>query len=258
MMALLHRGLLYAGMIVTQITPTPTPPAITGEEVTNVIDAINNTANTFQDFTTGLAALFVFAIFGLAMIAYFYFNRNASKGAQELMTTFAGAMGGTLKEREERIDKLEAQEVKREELQNEGMMAVGDGLNRIADLWTAQQKREVDSDRILSDAVSVMTAIATVGSKPLQKVVEDVGALQGTSLEINKVVGQVYEILLINFPLGETLEERFETLKQDMIVAVERACEKAKHDTSEVATVTLPTQIEVTMKPAADSGEVAA
>lgn len=245
MMALLHRGLLYAGMILMQ--PTPTPPAITGDEVTDVIDAINSTANTFQDFTIGLAALFILGLFLIMIIVYLYSNRNASKGAIDMMTTFANAMGGTLKERDERIDRMEDQGADRDGKYIESFQAFSDAMNRTADVLTILQRNEVGRDRLLSDAVSAITTLVTVGSKPLQEVVKDVGAVKDTNEEISTVVGKVYDILLLNFPAEESLEVRFETLKRAMIDAIEQACEKAKHDTSEVATITLPQAIDITL-----------
>lgn len=227
---------IYALLYGAQIpTPSPTPLALTGEEVTGVIDAINSTANTFQDFTIGLAALFVFAIFGLALIAYFYFNRNASKGAQELMTTFAQAMGKTMQEKDERIETLENDSAKRDEKYIESFTAFSDAVNRIADVVTHFQKRETEHDRVLSDATSVMTSIATVGSKPLQQVVRDVSALQDPVRDIHRMVSELYDRSLKVFPAPEPMIEQ---VRQVLIDAVNKACEEKKHDTGEVATIT--------------------
>src|SRR3990167_5584095 len=121
-------------------TPTPTPVPLTGKQVTDVIDAIDRTANTFQDFTIGLAALFILGLFLIMIIVYLYSNRNASKGAQEMMTTFAEAMGTTLKEREERIDALEKRDEKRDGQYIESLSAIGAGLNRLADISDFQRK----------------------------------------------------------------------------------------------------------------------
>ncbi len=241
--------------------PTPTPLSLTGEEVSGVIDAINSTANTFQDFTIGLAALFVFAIFGFALIAYFYFNRNASKGAQELMATFANAMGSTLKERDDRINTLEDEQVKRDEKYIESFSAFSDAVNRIADVVTHYQRGEIDHDRVLSDATSVMTAIATVGSKPLQQVVKDVGeiaadieGLAQPTADIHRMVSAIYDRFLKVFPTDQTMVDQVREL---LIDAVNQACDEKKHETGEIAAV-LPTQIDVTLHTVTDEGEVAA
>lgn len=251
---------IYDLLLSAQIpTPSPTPLPLTGEEVTGVIDAINNTANTFQDFTTGLAALFVFAIFGLALIAYFYFNRNASKGAQEMMVVFSQAMGNTLKERESRIDALEDQQQKRDDKYIESLSAIGDGMNRIADVVTHFQKRETEHDRVLSDATSVMTAIATVGSKPLQQVVVDVGAIKDTSDEIHTVVTAIFDRFLKVFPTENNMEKRINELERAIIESVATVSEAKKHETGELAPV-LPTEINVTLHtdaPAASESEAA-
>lgn len=238
---------IHALLLLAQIPdPSPTPLTLTGDEVNGVIDAFNSTASTFQDFTIGLAALFVFAIFGIALIAYFYFNRNASKGSQDLMTTFASAMGNTLKEREARIDALEDQQQQRDDKYIESLSAIGDGMNRIADVVTHFQKRESEHDRVLSDATSVMTAIATVGSKPLQQVVVDVGTLKDTSAEIHTVVTAIFDRFLKVFPTENSMEKRINELERAIIESVATVSEAKKHETGELAPV-LPTQIELTV-----------
>jgi hypothetical protein len=235
--------LLYGAQIPT---PSPTPLPLTGEEVTGVIDAINNTANTFQDFTTGLAALFVFAIFGLALIAYFYFNRNASKGAQEMMVVFSQAMGSTMKEKDERIDALEKSGTERDEKFIESLSAIGDGMNRIADVVTLMQKTQDGKDRVLSDAVSTMTTLVTVGSKPLQHVVTVVGEVKNTNEEIHKVVSAIFDRFLKVFPTENNMEKRINELERAIIESVATVSEAKKHETGEIAPV-LPTEINVTL-----------
>jgi methyl-accepting chemotaxis protein len=235
--------LLYGAQIPN---PSPTPLTLTGDEVNGVIDAINSTASTFQDFTIGLAALFVFAIFGIALIAYFYFNRNASKGAQDLMTTFASAMGSTMKEKDERIDALEKAGTERDEKFIESLSAIGDGMNRIADVVTLMQKTQDGKDRVLSDAVSTMTTLVTVGSKPLQQVVKDVSAIQSKSEEIHTVVSAIFDRFLKVFPTESDMEKRITELEHAIIQSVATVSEQKKHDTGEIAPI-LPTQIELTV-----------
>lgn len=198
-------------------TFAPTPPPVSSNQYAETI-------NAFANMSIGIAALFVLALFAIGLIAYFYTNRNKDQGTQAMLTTFSQAMGKTLAERDERIDSLEASEVKREQMQNEGLMAVGDGLNRIADLWTAQQKREGERDRILSDAASAMTAIVTTGSKPLQQVVKGVGDLQTTSEEIQKVVSQIFDRYMVNFPTQRPIDELFDHLKLAILDAIEKKC----------------------------------
>lgn len=212
-------------------TPTPTPVPLTGKQVTDVIDAIDRTANTFQDFTIGLAALFILGLFLIMIIVYLYSNRNASKGAQEMMTTFAQAMGTTLKERDERIDALESEKAKREDKYNEGVMFIGDGLNRIADVVTLLQKHESERDRVLSDATSAMTAIVTVGSKPLQQVVKDMSALQKQNADIQTAVSKLYDRFLLVFPAEEV---HIDQVREALIKTVNTVCEMKKHDTGEL------------------------
>lgn len=236
---------IYALLLFAQIPdPSPTPLTMTGDEVNGVIDAINSTASTFQDFTIGLAALFVFAIFGIALIAYFYFNRNASKGAQDLMTTFASAMGSTMKEKDERIEALEKSGADRDEKFIESLSAIGDGMNRIADVVTLMQKTQDGKDRVLSDAVSTMTTLVTVGSKPLQQVVKDVGAIQNKSDEIHTVVTAIFDRFLTVFPTENNMEKRINELERAIIESVATVSEAKKHETGELTPV-LPTEINV-------------
>lgn len=212
-------------------TPTALPP-VSGNQYAETISA-------FSNLSIGMAALFVLALFGIGVIVYVYYNRNKGQGEQSLLITFSQAMGSTLKDREERIDKLEADQAKREERYNEGVMAVGDGMNRIADVMQLMQKDKAANDRVLADATSAITAIVTVGSKPLQQVVKDVGALQETSVDIQKVVGEFYKKFLLVFPSDESLDARFEALKQAMIKMIDDACEKAKHDTGDITVVSV-------------------
>lgn len=238
---------IYDLLLSAQIpTPSPTPVAITGEEVTDVIDAINSTANTFQDFTIGLAALFILGLFLIMVIVYLYSNRNASKGATEMLTTFANAMGGTLKERDERIDKLEDNQTQRDEKYIESFTAFSDAVNRIADVVTHYQRHETEHDRVLSDATSVMTAIATVGSKPLQQVVKDVGEVRNTNEEIHLVVSAIFDRFLKVFPTESDMEKRINELERAIIQSVATVSEAKKHETGEIAPV-LPTEINVTL-----------
>ena len=215
-------------------TPTPTPLPLTGKQVTDVIDAIDKTANTFQDFTIGLAALFVIAILGIAIIVYLYVNRNASKGAQELMTTFATAMGSTVKERDERIDDLEKRDEKRDGQYIESLSAIAAGLNRLADISDHLRKNEENRDRVLSDATSAMTAIVTVGSKPLQQVVHDMSALQKQNAEIQTAVSKLYDRFLVVFPAEKV---NIEQVREVLIDTVNSVCEQKKHDTNEIIAV---------------------
>lgn len=212
-------------------TPTPTPVAFTGKQVTDVIDAIDRTASTFQDFTIGLAALFVIAIFGIAIIAYFYFNRNASKGAQEMMTTFATTMGGTIKERDERIEALEKRDEKRDAQYIESLSAIGAGLNRLADISEHQRKNEEHRDRILSDATSAISTIVTVGSKPLQQVAQDVSKSQQQIGELQAAVSRLYDRFMLVFP---TEKPNIEIVREVLIETVNKVCEQKKHDTGEI------------------------
>lgn len=254
MMALIHSSLLAAGMILMQ--PTPTAPAMTGDEVTDVIDAINSTANTFQDFTIGLAALFILGLFLIMIIVYLYSNRNASKGAIDMMATFANAMGGTLKERDERIDRMEDQGAVQDGKYIESFQAFSDAMNRTADVLTILQRNEVARDRVLSDAVSAITTLVTVGSKPLQEVVKDVGVVRSTNEEIHKVVSDIFNRFLTVFPSESSMEKRINELERAIIESVATVSEAKKHETGEIAPV-LPTEINVTLHtdtPAATEG----
>lgn len=233
-------------------TPTPPPVTMSGNQYAETISA-------FSNMSIGMAALFVLGLFVLAVIVYFYSNRNKGQGENTVLQTFAQAMGSTLKERDERIDTLEAGEAKREQMQNEGLMAVGDGLNRIADLWTAAQKREAERDRILSDLAMSTTAIATAGSKPLQQVVKDVGVIKDTSDEIQKVVKGLFDAYALNFPTKKPIDELFEELRKAILEAIEKKCEeKITHELPAVNVVTVTTNAPAESdKPATADGEAA-
>lgn len=223
-------------MIPFAIEPTPTPGTFTEGQVTDVIDAIDRTAGTFQEFTFGVAVLFVLALFALALIAYFYFNRNASRGAQQMLETFSAAMGKAVNERDERIDKLETEQATRDEKYIESLSAIGDGLHRIADITDLIRKNETGRDRILSDATSAMTAIVTTGSKPLQQVVKDVSGIQDTTKEIKQIVSQIYDRLLVIFP---TQQPMIEQVRDMLIDTVKEVSEEKKHDTGEAEVISL-------------------
>jgi hypothetical protein len=228
---------LHLGVMMLQVNPTPTPVAYTGEQVTDVIDAIDRTANTFQDFTIGIAVLFVAALFALALIAFFYFNRNASKGAQDMMTTFAQAMGRELSEKTEQLDRLEEKQGERDEKYIESLAAIADSMNRIADVTDSMRRNESGRDRVLADATAAMTAIVTVGSKPLQQVVQDMGGLREADNDIKREISRIYDMLITRFPIELPVIDQI----RDMVVeaAKEVAFEK-KHDTGELPPITLP------------------
>lgn len=228
-------------------TPTPTAPPISANQYTETI-------NAFANLSIGMAALFVLALFGISVIAYVYYNRNKGQGENAMLITFSQAMGSTLKERDERIDSLEAKEAKREEMQNEGLMAVGDGLNRIADLWTAQQKRETERDRILSDAASAMTAIVTTGSKPLQQVVKDMREIEETNRAIRDDVSKMFNRFMVIFPTDKPMEAAFEVLKAAILDALERACQEKAKVTQELPAVNIVNTVNTPAPDAADAG----
>lgn len=228
MMELLHRGLLAAGMILMQVAP-----------------AVSSPPTNFTDWL--LQALPNVPIY--VILAYIVINMQRDNAKQsERRDKHENDLTTALVVERQRIDAIEEdrreqwdtqarKEVDRDNRYIESFQAFGDATNRTADILSLMRTDAVAKDRVLSDAVSSITTLVTVGSKPLRDVGIDVGKVKDTNEEISTVVGKVYEILLVNFPSGESLEVRFETLKKAMIEAIEQACEKAKHDTSEVPTV---------------------
>lgn len=140
----------------------------------------------------------------------------------------------------------------------ETFQSVGDSMNRIADLWTAQQKHESERDRVLSDATSAMTAIVTVGSKPLQQVVKDMGILQTTSEEIQKAVAQIFDRYMLTFPTTRPIDDMFEQLKAAILTAIEKKCADEIHVTPPATNVVTVNTGAAAEKPADAEGSAAA
>ncbi len=164
------------------MNPTPVPPG----QVTDIVNAFEGATSTFQNFSFGMAALFILALFIMLLILYVYSNRNQGVGTITLMKTFSESMGGTLKERDERIEELETDQAARDEKYIESLSAISAADNRIADTVDLMRKNEERRDRILSDNTSAIAAIVTVGSKPLQQVVKDMGHVMALVETINK------------------------------------------------------------------------
>jgi ABC-type protease/lipase transport system fused ATPase/permease subunit len=232
MRLLMSRLPLFMGMILLQI-----PPA-TGGTPTNLTDLL-------------LQALPQVPIY--VILAYIVINiqrttakENERRDEHEKTITTAliterGRIDDIEDDRRKQWETQKQSDSERDNRYIETFQSVGDSMNRIADLWTAQQKREGDRDRILSDAASAMTSIVTVGSKPLQQVVKDVGALQDTSEDIQKVVGQIFNKAWVVFPTDKPIDTFFEELKRAIIEELEKICAEKVRATQETPAVNVVT-----------------
>jgi hypothetical protein len=188
------------------MTPTPLPPG----QITDVVNAFEGATSAFQDFSLGMAALFILALFIMLLIIYVYSNRNSGVGTITLMKTFSEAMGGTLKERDERIDELETTQGERDEKYIESLAALSAASNRIADTFDLMHKSNESRDRVLSDLTSATTTLVTVGSKPLQQVIKEMGHVMELVEAINKRTSDwndiIQQIPLIRKELNDGLD----------------------------------------------------
>lgn len=215
MRLLLTRLPLFAGIILLQVSPTAANPPST---LTDLL-------------LQGLSNVPVYVILAYIVINIQRTTAKENERRDGHETTITELLGTQIKRvdviEEDRRAQWEAQKQADNERDNryiETFQSVGDSMNRIADLWTVQQKSENERDRVLSDATSAMTAIVTVGSKPLQQVVKDVGALQETSEEIQKAVSQIFDRYALNFPTQRPIDELFEQLKSAILEAIEKKC----------------------------------
>lgn len=182
-------------------------------------------------------------IAGLFML--FLYQRNEAKKASnradeadkrttQLEDRFSERLEDVIKERDTRISSLESanQELNRQHI--EGLTHVGDGLNRIADIADLTRKNEEHRDRILSDAASAISAIVTVGSKPLQQVVKDMGELHKADDEIKQEVSKIYDMLMLRFPVEQPMIDQI----RDMVIStVKEVANEKKESTGELPSI---------------------
>ena len=201
---LLARLPLFAGVLLLQIPPAATTP-------TNLTDVL----------LQGLSQVPVYAI-----LAYIVINiQRTTAKENERRDSHEKTITDALITERKRIDEIEEDRRKQWEDQKtadterdnkyiESFQAFGDGMNRIADVITLIQKDKVESDRVLSDLTSGVTAIVTVGSKPLQQVVKDVS---GIFNRFEKV-----------FPSDKPMDLMIAELQREIIDAINKSCEDRK------------------------------
>jgi len=228
MRLLMTRLPLFLGIFLLQVSPTAANPPST---LTDLL-------------LQGLSNVPVYVILAYIVINIQRTTAKENERRDSHETTITELLGTQIKRvdaiEEDRHVQWQAQkqaDKDRDDRYIETFQSVGDSMNRIADLWTAQQKREGDRDRIISDAASAMTSIVTVGSKPLQQVVKDVGALQDTSEDIQKVVGQIFNKAWVVFPTDKPIDTFFEELKRAIIEALDKACAEKVRATQETPAV---------------------
>ncbi len=236
-MILLYRAPLLLGMLLLQVTPPTTAPP-----------------TSFTDLL--LQALPQVPIY--VILAYIVINMQRDNAKQsERRDKHEDALTTALVVERQRIDAIEDDRREQWESQKkndserdnryiESFQAIGDGMNRIADVVTLLQKDGAARDRITDDAVSAITTLVTVGSKPLQHVVTTVGDIKSKNDEIHTVVSAIFDRFLKVFPAGNDMEKRITELEHAIIQSVATVSEAKKHETGEIAPV-LPTEINVTL-----------
>jgi hypothetical protein len=236
-MILLYRAPLLLGMLLLQVTPTAqTPPS------------------SFTDLL--LQALPQVPIY--VILAYIVINMQRDNAkSDERRDKHEDQLTTALVVERQRIDDIEDDRRARAESQEkkenerdakyiESFQALSDASNRTADILELMQKGDAARDRVTSDAVSAITTLVTVGSKPLQQVVVNVGSIKDKTEEIHTVVSAIFDRFLKVFPTESDMEKRITELEHAIIQSVATVSEQKKHDTGEIAPI-LPTQIELTV-----------
>lgn len=241
-MILLYRAPLLLGMLLLQVTPTAsTPPT------------------SFTDLLLqALPQVPIYVILAYIVINMQRDNAKESERRDKHEEKITDALVTQIKRvdliEEDRREQWQVQrqdDTQRDNRYIESFQAIGDGMNRIADVVTLLQKDGVTRDRITEDAVSAITAIVTVGSKPLQQVVKDVNALQQPTADIHRMVSAIYDRFLKVFPADETMIEQ---VRNVLIEAVNKACEEKKGDTGPLPPITMEHNVHIVNDPPPDPG----
>jgi hypothetical protein len=243
MMALIHSSLLYAGMILMQVPP-----------------AVSSPPTSFTDWL--LQALPNVPIY--VILAYIVINMQRDNAKQsERRDKHEDQLTTALVVERQRIDDIEddrrdqwethaRKEVDRDNRYIESFQAFGDATNRTADILALMRTDAVARDRVAADAVSAITTLVTVGSKPLQEVIKDVGAVKDTSADVHKMVSAIYDRFLRVFPTDQTVIDQIHEI---LIEAVNKACEEKKLDSQEVQTIKAEVTIVQADTPPAATGD---